>query len=52
MEAWPPDNDHGPPASLPAAQTAVTTLSPPSGLHGEMTRVLVNMILDTKEIQT
>jgi hypothetical protein len=52
MEAWPPDNDHGPSAGVPAAQTAVERPSPPSGLHREMTRVLVNMILNTKEIQT
>ncbi len=31
MEAWPPDNDHGPPAGVPAAQSAVATPWPPRG---------------------
>jgi hypothetical protein len=52
MAAWPQDNDRGPSTGEPAAQTAAETPTLSSGLYREMTRVLVNMILGTKEAET
>jgi hypothetical protein len=52
MAAWPPDNDRGPSTGVPATQTAADTPALYSGLYREMTRVLVNMILSTREAKT
>jgi hypothetical protein len=52
MEAWPQDNDRRPSTGVPAAQTAADTPSLSSGLYREVTQVLVNMILGTKEVGT
>jgi hypothetical protein len=49
MEAWPPENDYSPSTSTPTAQVAGETPSLPSTLYREMTRVLVNMILDSSK---
>jgi hypothetical protein len=49
MEAWPPDNDSGAPPVTPAAPTAVEMPALSSGLYQEMTRILVDMILHSKE---
>ena len=52
MEAWPQENDRMPSSGVPAAQTAAGTPSLSSGLYREITQVLVNMILATKEVGT
>ena len=49
MEAWPPENDSRTPLATPAAPTASETPALSSGVYQEMTRILIDMILDTKE---
>ncbi len=49
MQAWPSDKETGPEATGPAEPSTPATALP-AGLCGEITRILVNMILDqTKE---
>lgn len=45
MQAWPSDEETGPNATKPAEPSAAATTLP-AGLCGEITRILVNMILD------
>jgi hypothetical protein len=45
MQAWPSDKETGPEATGPAEPSTPATALP-AGLCGEITRILVNMILD------
>jgi hypothetical protein len=48
MQAWPSDGEIGPEATKPAESSAPATPLP-AGLCAEITRVLVNMILDQRK---